>query len=166
MIEDLYSRDEYGEEDDFTELEGTATKELIISLHAITGLPTPRTMRVQGMLGNHQITMLMDSGSTHNFLNSRLAKRHGLQPTKVTVANGEKLECKGLCHGLLLWLLGEPFVIDFFLLPLEGCEGALGTQWQQMLGPIWWDFARLLMKFSWKGREISLKGLKLLNTDW
>lgn len=37
MIEDLYSRDEYGEEDDFTELEGTATEELIISLHAITG---------------------------------------------------------------------------------------------------------------------------------
>lgn len=117
------------------------------------------------MLGNHQITTLMDSGSTYNFLNSQLADRLGLQPMKVgllqvTVANGEKLECRGLSHRLLMWLIGEPFVIDFFLLPLEGCEAVLGIQWLQMLGPIWWDFARLLMRFSWKGREISLKGVE------
>ncbi len=59
---------------------------------------------------------------------------------KVTVANGEKLECRGPSHRLLMWLLGEPFVIDILLLPLEGCEAVLGIQWLQMLGPIWWIF--------------------------
>lgn len=49
---------------------------------------------------------------------------------------------------------------DGFLLPLEGCDAILGTQWLRELGPIWWDFAKLLMNFHWRGRSISLKGVE------
>ena len=165
LIEGIYAEDDVGEEDNFTKLEGVAEEELRISLHAITGSPTSRTMRVQGRLSNHRITTLMDTGSTHNFLNSELAERLGLKPRKktwllVTVANGERLECRGVCHGMLLWLQGELFTVDFFLLPLEGCDAVLGTQWLRELGPFWLDFARLLMNFKWKGRDISLRGVE------
>jgi hypothetical protein len=44
-------------------------------------------------------------------------------------------------------LQDEPFTVDFFLLPLEGCDTVLMTQWLRELGPIWWDFAKLLMNF-------------------
>jgi hypothetical protein len=89
----------------------------------------------------------------------------GLKPTKgarllATMASGEKLECRGICHGLRMALQGEPFMMDFFLLPLEGCDAILGTQWLRELGPIWWDFAKLLMNFHWRGRSISLKGVE------
>ena len=36
----------------------------------------------------------------------------------------------------------------------------LGTQWLRTLGLIWWDFERLQMNFSWKGRRVDLRGLK------
>jgi len=151
LIEGIYAEEE-GEKDIDTELEEDAPDEPRISLHAITGSPTPWTMRFPGRFGNYQIMTLMDTRSTHNFLNSRLAKRHGLKPTQgarllVTVANGEKLECCGICMGVRVMLQGEPFTVDFFLLQLEGCDAVLETQWLSKLGPVWWDFAKLLMKF-------------------
>jgi hypothetical protein len=52
------------------------------------------------------------------------------------------------------------FLVDFFILPIDVCEVVIGTQWLRMLGPIWWDFARLLMRFRWKSRDVELRGIK------
>ena len=38
-------------------------------------------------------------------------------------------------------------MVDFFILPLEGYDVALETQWLRTLGPIQWDFETLQMKF-------------------
>jgi hypothetical protein len=160
VIEGIYDTDE--EEGD--PIEG-GEEEPIISLHALTGTPHPQTMRVRGAVGRFGLTILMDTGSTHNFINVQVAARLGLKPThtgnmRVIVANGEKLECTGVCAGIILWIQGEPFKIDFYLLPMDVCEIVLGTQWLRMLGPIWWDFSKLLMRFSWGGREVELRGIK------
>nr|GLL39467.1 uncharacterized protein LOC109178468 [Ipomoea trifida] len=48
-----------------------------ISLHAITGTGNGNTMRVNLLLNNKPITALIDSGSTHNFVDSATAKRLG-----------------------------------------------------------------------------------------
>ncbi|KAA8529845.1 hypothetical protein F0562_034386 [Nyssa sinensis] len=67
-----------------------------ISFHAISGTHAPKTMRVNGSIGHIATTVLVDSGSTHNFINAMLAKKVGLQPImggrfEVVVASGEKL---------------------------------------------------------------------------
>ncbi|KAJ0044644.1 hypothetical protein Pint_05186 [Pistacia integerrima] len=49
---------------------------LEILLHAMTGAPTPQTMRVTGLLGRPVISILIDTGSTHNFLDPHLAKKN------------------------------------------------------------------------------------------
>nr|GMC79478.1 uncharacterized protein LOC109178468 [Ipomoea batatas] len=49
-----------------------------ISLHTITGTGNGNTMRVNLLLNNRPITALIDSGSTHNFVDSATAKRSGL----------------------------------------------------------------------------------------
>jgi hypothetical protein len=64
-----------------------------ISLNAITGTPNPRTMRLLGVLKGQQVVILIDSGSTHNFVDAQLAKMLGIQvqngrTIKVKVANG------------------------------------------------------------------------------
>lgn len=63
-----------------------------ISLHAIYGARMPQTMRVRGRIDRQRITILIDSGSTHNFLDDCMAKKLGLYPHhkgkfEVTVAN-------------------------------------------------------------------------------
>ena len=39
-----------------------------ISLHALSGLPSSETFRIYGTIKNVRLTILVDSGSTHNFL--------------------------------------------------------------------------------------------------
>jgi len=121
-------------------------------------------MRIKGVIHKNCVTMLVDSGSTHNFLSVQLAKRSGFHPDKntsfeVLVANGGKSESQGRCDGIQVWLNGTPFVLEFYLLPLSGYDSVLSAQWLMTLGPILWDFSKLLMSFQWKGREITLTGL-------
>ncbi|XP_059441736.1 uncharacterized protein LOC132174039 [Corylus avellana] len=163
LIEGVYADEENWEEVDV--FEERRAEEPIISLHANTGTPTSQTMRVKGALESHGLTVLMDTGSTHNFLNARVAAQLGLSPThtgmlRVTVANGERMSCSGQCAGMLLKIQGEVFVIDFFLLPLDLCDIVLGMQWLRTLGPILWDFERMFMRFTWKGREVVIRGMR------
>jgi hypothetical protein len=73
-----------------------------ITLHAITGSFYLKTMRLVGSIGHQQIVILIDGGSTHNFVafaicnKSRLLVQNG-NKIKVKVANGEIVESKGSC---------------------------------------------------------------------
>jgi hypothetical protein len=59
--------------------DGEMEETLKISLNAITGTPNPRTMRLVGVLKNQQVVILINSSSTHNFVDAHLAKLLGLQ---------------------------------------------------------------------------------------
>jgi hypothetical protein len=76
-----------------------------ISLHAITGSNHPKTMRIIGRVGNQRVVILIDSGSTHNFLDSSIAKSTQLLLSKETsvrvqIGNGEQLLSEGKCSGV------------------------------------------------------------------
>ncbi|XP_035544588.1 uncharacterized protein LOC118347982 [Juglans regia] len=71
-----------------------------ITLHALTGWTAPKTMRIAAKIRNHEVIVLIDSGSTHNFISEHMANllRLPVIPTEsftVRVANGEKLKCQG-----------------------------------------------------------------------
>ena len=87
-----------------------------ISVHAINGLAFRgyKTMRVTVHVRRRPLHILIDSSSTHNFLDTEIAKKLGCKieatgPMKVDVANGSSLACKlcaraflGHCRVLLL----------------------------------------------------------------
>jgi hypothetical protein len=136
-----------------------------ISLHAISGVQTPQTMRIAGTIRKARVILLADTGSTHNFLNTELVERLGLEPDKQTafevlVANGERLSSKGKCFAVPVRLGGTLFTLEFFLIDLRGYDSVLGAQWLKMLGPILWDFSSLCMSFRWQGKKVTLVGLE------
>ncbi|KAF8398865.1 hypothetical protein HHK36_014729 [Tetracentron sinense] len=113
-----------------------------ISLHAIAGALSPQTMRLTGSIQKLPVVVLIDFGSTHNFLDPVISTRAGL-PTlpngqfEVTVANGEKLSGQGRCNGVTLSLQSQRITTDFYLLTLGGCDvvlGELGGQAIPLLG--------------------------------
>jgi hypothetical protein len=72
-----------------------------ISLNAITGTPNPKTMRIIGVLRNQKVVILIDSGSTHNFVDAKLAEVLGIISTngdaiKVRIANGQIINIPGM----------------------------------------------------------------------
>lgn len=75
-----------------------------ISLNALSGITAYQTMRVKGMVGNQFIHILIDSGSTHNFLDLNTAKKLGCQlvktePLKIAVPGEHNLISTYACKG-------------------------------------------------------------------
>lgn len=72
-----------------------------ISIHAIIGSPSPRTMRILGQVQGVGVVILLDTGSTHNFLNLSVITKAQLPVyhtpgLSVKVPNGEALHNDGI----------------------------------------------------------------------
>lgn len=67
-----------------------------ISINALSGSTTFNCMRVIGQYGKKKLYILIDSGSTHNFLDLTIAKELGcelekIKPMRVAAANGNNM---------------------------------------------------------------------------
>lgn len=134
-----------------------------ISMHALVGSYSFRTMRIKGNLRGRTITILIDSGSTHNFIEPGVVKFSGykVEPTpnlSVAVADGTKLCSKAVCKGFTWEMQGIQFNTEVRVLAIGGCDMVLGIQWLSTLGPILWDFRNLKMEFQLQGNSICLQG--------
>lgn len=114
-------------------------KSHMISLHALTGLQGHNTMRVVARVGSCLAIIFVDSGSMHNFIDTRLVNRLLLpvvnqEQLKVLVANGSCLFTKGMCKGVSWEVQNYRFETDFMALPLKGCDMVLGVQCYWHLG--------------------------------
>ena len=132
-----------------------------ISLHALSGLPSSDTFRLSGIIKHAPITVLIDSGSTHNFLQHRIAQFLHLPtqtttPLQVLVGNGSVLDCNQVCPNTELSIQGNPFNVTFHLLPISGADAVLGIAWLKQLGPIITDYTTFVMRFNHLGREVKL----------
>ena len=78
-------------------------EEVEITLYALTGTPTPSTMRVMGRINGCGLVVLIDTGSTHNFVNASLVNSLQLRVDvskvlEVKVANGSIVKTQGFCN--------------------------------------------------------------------
>lgn len=119
------------------------------SLHTLTGIHprSERSMQIYVFINGTTLRALLDSGSTHNFVDSEAASRAGIvfvaqHSLRVAVANGDRVESSGCCRNLKISIADEDFVIDCYELALGSYEMVLGVQWLASLGPILWDLEK------------------------
>ncbi|XP_071714137.1 uncharacterized protein [Rutidosis leptorrhynchoides] len=110
---DIQANDEIGLESDGELNEYTPH----ISLNALTGTATYQTMRVMGQLNGHMVHILIDSKSTHNFLDISTAKRVGCQlkqttPMQVAVPGGNKIMSSCQVNNISWLMRGHTFSSD------------------------------------------------------
>ncbi|CAM8991067.1 unnamed protein product [Rhodiola kirilowii] len=121
---------------------------------------------IKWMLGMAKLgTTTACQGSTHNFLQTRLARKLGLaiEPSRhlnVTIGNGDQLQCEGVCRGVEIKFDEASFSVDFHLLPIYGAEAVLGAQWLAGLGPVLFDYQGLWMSFTHNGTHSKLVGMQ------
>ncbi|KAG6413571.1 hypothetical protein SASPL_126285 [Salvia splendens] len=123
--------------------------------HGQTGTPDP--------IDGYVVTVLIDGGSTHNFIKPAVAEKlslpvHEISPFRVFVGNGESLRCSYACLKTPISLQGNTFDIDLFILQVKGPDVILGVQWLQELGDVTKNYRNLTMKFDWEEKPIFLQG--------
>lgn len=133
------------------------------TLYALIGQSSPETMKVFARINNHWVFILIDTGSTHNFLDSSLLEALKLPMSSRTgfaikVANGDVIMTQGTCADVPIKMRGNSFVLGLHLISLGGCDTVLGTQWLSSLDLIQWDFKSLTMQFMYMGERFFYKG--------
>ena len=78
-----------------------------ISLNSLAGHLAPETLRLVGHISGNPVLVLIDGGSTHNFIQEQLVAQLGLPcrpttPLKVMVGNGQYLQCHTTCDSTTL----------------------------------------------------------------
>jgi hypothetical protein len=144
---------------------GHAVDAPAFSLHAVAGVPTHAALLLRVVVGGASLTALVDTGSTHNFIGEEAARRTGLfiQPRPrltATVANGEKVTCLGMLRSQSIFIEGQEFHADLYVMPLAGYDMVLGTQWMAPLGDITWNVPARTMSFTLQGRVVCWKGVE------
>ncbi|XP_026459106.1 uncharacterized protein LOC113359736 [Papaver somniferum] len=135
-----------------------------ISLNSLMGSSFPKTMCIMGYTKAQPFTILIDSGSTHNFLHPKISKqcgysmKSGAAALQVIVGDSAQTQTQVFCHNVQVKLQDYSFSTDFHLLNISGCDVVLGVQWLHTFGPITWDFSRLMMKFRIQDQDVMLLG--------
>jgi hypothetical protein len=134
-----------------------------ISCHALGGIITPQTLKIEGYIKNKKVIVLIDSGSTDNFIHCKLAKAlnffiYPMLEFQVMIANEGTINCSGRFHKINLtmgeYVMNSPMIA----IPMGGVDVILGVQWLQSLGTMAFNFQELFMKFSLEGKEFELRG--------
>jgi len=135
-----------------------------ISCNALVKITTPKTIKIEGHIKKKKVIMLIDLGSTHNFVHCKIAKelnffQYPSPECQVMVVSRGTINFSGQCHNIKL-SMGE-YVLNSTMLsiPMGGADVVLGVQWLQSLGTIAFNFQEIFMKFSSEGKEVELRGI-------
>ncbi|XP_027166158.1 uncharacterized protein LOC113766138 [Coffea eugenioides] len=156
--------DQIAEEEEIIEYKGNQHEhEVELTLHAMSGELSSSIIKMQGQYRGHQLTILLDGGSTNCFIKSSVAQMypemvHGHRPFKVKIADGKELHCDHWIPGMQWDMQGHTFTHDVFVLDLEPYDLILGVDWMKSYSPITFDFKTLHLSFEKEGEQVVLRG--------
>ncbi|GJS00216.1 retrotransposon-related protein [Tanacetum coccineum] len=117
-----------------------------------------KTIRIVGHMGTRKVHMLMDMGSSHNFIDYALAVNLGCKmvkrnPMVVRVANGNKIQCDTMVQDFRWKMHSIEFSIDLMVMHLGGSDMVLGEEYSNDLqvkvvadAPVSKDIQQLIQK--------------------
>ncbi|GJX05300.1 ty3-gypsy retrotransposon protein [Tanacetum coccineum] len=141
-----------------------AVKSGYISIfNLLMGQGSPRSLQLWGSIGSGNFHVLIDNGSTYNFVHPDIVEKMQLpvQTTKafkVYIESEETLLCEKLCTQVKLGMQGLAIEVDLYVLPMQGPDVVLGIQWLQKLGKVTHDYALQTMEFTLASTTYTLKG--------
>jgi hypothetical protein len=134
-----------------------------LSLNALKGGVGVGTIQFKACIGKLLVTVLIDGGSSDNFLQPRITRflKLSIEPAtqfKVMVGNGNYMTAEGLIQQLQVHAQGNFFCLPVFLFPISGADLILGASWLKTIGPHIADYAALQLKFLHNGHFTTLRG--------
>eukprot|EP00253_Pinus_taeda_P028301 PITA_28301 len=139
--------------------------EPVISLHALAGISSPQTLKIRGFIKHRSVVVLIDSGSTHNFIHQKVTETvhcfvRAVSNFQVQIADGGTMKCEGHCENVKLQMGDYHLKTHMFAIHMGGCDIVLDADWLRTLGPITMDFQELYMSFKQNDHTHTLLGLQ------
>ncbi|KAG5411867.1 hypothetical protein IGI04_008186 [Brassica rapa subsp. trilocularis] len=118
----------------------------------MNGEQTEETFQVQANFATGTRWVLLDTGSTHNFMKSSLVEDLGIPIHRksrwfVALPDGGKCPIQGFCQGMVMSVQGHQFKAGCFAIPLKGFYVVLGIRWLNALGRVIWDGLNKTIEF-------------------
>jgi hypothetical protein len=81
--------------------------EPVMSLNALIGFSTPQILKLIGYIKHRKVIILVDSGSTHNFIHRYISQEthcyiHAVNNFQIMISNGGSMKCGGRCENVHL----------------------------------------------------------------
>ncbi|WVZ64364.1 hypothetical protein U9M48_013891 [Paspalum notatum var. saurae] len=129
---------------------------MALSAQAVSGTATNKTIKLYGHIHCYSALMLVDSGSSYNFISEQFAAqlkawRPLPKPIQVKVADGGILLCT---HEI-----NQQFYTTFKILPLKCYDAILGIEWLEQFSPMTVQWAEKWFTFCHQGKPVKLQGL-------
>lgn len=115
-----------------------------------------------GMIGTTEVRILVDTGSSHDFLRPRIAEQMALplqqvRPFRVYVGNGESLLCSWQTKQTRIVVQNHVFMVDLHILPCARAGRDSGRVWLKSLRRVTKDFEAGTLEFVKNGEHVCLK---------
>lgn len=126
-------------------------------------------MRILGQYKSKQFTILVDIGSTHSFMDARVAVELKLPLIEVpemavTVVEGRKMSGLLMCSGFIWWVQQLKFTFDLRVLNIGSFDIILGVNWIKLFNPIFFDFTHSTVSINREGRLVILQDIRALSS--
>ena len=135
-----------------------------LSLNALAGTASGEVMRLRATVKNKVMLILLDSGSSHSFVNSSFLSIVGITPVpvsskKVKLANGQILVSAAMAPDMEWWCQGHTFRTDLQVLELGAYDAILGYDWLKQHSPMTCQWEQHTVEFMEQGKLVTLKGV-------
>ncbi|KAI9156087.1 hypothetical protein LWI28_000296 [Acer negundo] len=120
---------------------GESNCEAELSLNAMSRVSKPSIMRLMAWVGKFEVSMLVDSDSSNNFINANI--------------------CEEVVHEVKMNVQGVRIAADLHVLSLVGVDVVLGNAWLKSIGKVVTDFDARTMEFKLGGRKRTWAALPL-----
>jgi hypothetical protein len=139
-------------------------EECFLSLNAIYGPQSSKVIHLRALVGNQVLSILVDSGSSHMFLNSAMLARVkcNVVPTAsmpVRVSNGQAVLPDKAIQGFEWWIQGLRFSVDARVLYLAAYVLILEMDWLELYRPMTCDLLLKWIQFEYQGSRVTLQGI-------
>lgn len=165
VVEELWQMLEISENQSLSPEDSDSGDDLMaISTQAASGTAGGNTLKLQCHISHLPALVLVDSGSSHNFISGQFANGFPdwirlSEPIKVRVADGGILLCTHRLENCTWLIQGKQFKTSFNILPLKCYDAILGMQWLEQHSPMEVEWAHKWLSFNHQGKKIKIQGL-------
>lgn len=136
----------------------------LLSTHAMAGTEAGNTLRLRAMVGDQTMLLLVDSGSSHTFVNADFANRAGCvlspsAPVSVKIANGQYMHCNQMVQNLTWKYQDVAFTENMRVLELGAYDAVLGMDWLDKYSPMTCQWHEKWLEIPKDGKLVKLQGI-------